>query len=175
MLRPVRNAQVVRRLTLLGRRYELLVGERALGVAWGARRYAALREAQLVAPVCVAELEGRSYWIFEGAWHWADEDLAPADVLALVRERERRRRRALERAHASLAADTESQLRRQPIPREVRLAVFERDRGRCVQCGAAFELQFDHVIPVALGGASTAENLQVLCATCNRAKGASPA
>jgi 5-methylcytosine-specific restriction endonuclease McrA len=29
------------------------------------------------------------------------------------------------------------------------------------------------VIPVALGGASTAANLQVLCAPCNREKGAS--
>lgn len=65
--------------------------------------------------------------------------------------------------------------RREPIPREIRLAVFERDGGRCVDCGATFELQFDHVIPVALGGASTAANLQVLCGPCNRRKGASVA
>ena len=41
-----------------------------------------------------------------------------------------------------------------------------------MQCGDAFELQFDHVIPVALGGANTVDNLQVLCGPCNRAKGA---
>ncbi len=50
--------------------------------------------------------------------------------------------------------------RREPIPREVRRAVFERDGGKCVQCGSKFDLQYDHVLPVALGGAATVENLQ---------------
>src|SRR5262249_38150822 len=39
-------------------------------------------------------------------------------------------------------------------------------------CGATNELQFDHVIPVALGGGSSADNLQLLCGPCNRRKGA---
>ena len=50
--------------------------------------------------------------------------------------------------------------------------MFQRDGGRCVDCGSSFEIQYDHVIPVALGGASTFENLQILCADCNREKGA---
>ena len=63
--------------------------------------------------------------------------------------------------------------RREGIPEEVRREVFRRDGGRCAVCGSDELLQFDHVIPVALGGASTAANLQVLCAACNRDKGAS--
>jgi 5-methylcytosine-specific restriction endonuclease McrA len=49
--------------------------------------------------------------------------------------------------------------------------VFRRDGGRCVECGSDFDIQYDHVIPVALGGANTVENLQILCAPCNQRKG----
>ena len=41
---------------------------------------------------------------------------------------------------------------------------------QCVACGAEEDLQFDHVIPVARGGGNAAENLQILCGTCNRQK-----
>jgi 5-methylcytosine-specific restriction endonuclease McrA len=37
---------------------------------------------------------------------------------------------------------------------------------------AAFGDLIDHVIPVALGGATTLANLQLLCGACNREKGA---
>ena len=60
---------------------------------------------------------------------------------------------------------------RTPIPEAVRGEVWRRDGGRCVQCGANANLQFDHVIPVARGGATTAANLQLLCQPCNGAKG----
>jgi len=43
--------------------------------------------------------------------------------------------------------------------------------GTVTPCNAARteELQFDHVLPVALGGATSVENLQILCGDCNRA------
>ena len=63
--------------------------------------------------------------------------------------------------------------RREPIPCEVRLAVWQRDGRRCRECGDNFDLQYDHVIPFSMGGASSAENLQLLCGPCNRDKGAS--
>ena len=61
--------------------------------------------------------------------------------------------------------------RRAHIARETRLAVFTRDGGRCTECGSGFELQYDHVIPLALGGGDGVDNLQLLCGDCNRRKG----
>lgn len=60
------------------------------------------------------------------------------------------------------------------LPQEVRNAVWQRDKGRCVECGASgkgVELQFDHIIPWSKGGASTFENIQLLCSLCNKKKG----
>ncbi len=43
--------------------------------------------------------------------------------------------------------------------------------ARCGNCGAAENLVLDHVIPIAKGGLSRLDNLQLLCAECNRIKG----
>lgn len=64
---------------------------------------------------------------------------------------------------------------RRAIAPDLKQFVWKRDGGRCRQCGHNVELQFDHVIPIAYGGATTAENLQILCGPCNRRKGASVA
>lgn len=174
MLRELKTAHWTRRLTLLGRRYELRVRPGADPItAVRAARWRELIVRQEREPTLLADRDGRRHWWFEQRVYREDEDLEGDDVLALVRERERRRRRRLERAHAALAADGTP--RREPIPRELRLAVFRRDGGRCAECGCAFDLQYDHVIPVALGGASTLANLQLLCSVCNQSKGASPA
>lgn len=56
------------------------------------------------------------------------------------------------------------------IPQEVKSAVWQRDSGKCVQCGAAEYLEYDHNIPFSRGGASTVNNVQLLCRRCNLAK-----
>jgi HNH endonuclease len=62
---------------------------------------------------------------------------------------------------------------RRSIPRAIKSAVWRRDGGKCVVCGAMSQLHFDHIVPVSEGGASnTADNIQLLCARHNLAKGA---
>lgn len=56
------------------------------------------------------------------------------------------------------------------VSKELRGEVLERDERKCRKCGAADNLEIDHIIPVSLGGESTPDNLQVLCRSCNRAK-----
>lgn len=61
--------------------------------------------------------------------------------------------------------------RRRVIPTPVKLAVWKRDGGRCVMCGATNELHFDHDLPWSRGGTSiTEENVQLLCARHNLQK-----
>lgn len=60
---------------------------------------------------------------------------------------------------------------RRVIPTHVKLEVWKRDGGKCVVCGAADELHFDHIIPYSKGGTSlSAANVQLLCARHNIAK-----
>ncbi|MFF0542053.1 TerD family protein [Nocardia thailandica] len=67
---------------------------------------------------------------------------------------------------------TPGQLDTRSIPQDVKAQVWQRDGGRCVECGDGHYLEFDHIIPLSRGGATSAANLQILCRACNRAKGA---
>lgn len=55
-----------------------------------------------------------------------------------------------------------------------RFNVYARDRNTCQYCGVRrvrSELNLDHVMPRALGGRSTWENIVCSCHSCNRKKG----
>ena len=56
---------------------------------------------------------------------------------------------------------------------EERRFILDRDGWACVYCGSTDELEIDHIVPFSRGGACSADNAQVLCGPCNRAKGAS--
>jgi hypothetical protein len=57
------------------------------------------------------------------------------------------------------------------IPTPVKVEVWRRDRGQCVQCGGTKNLHFDHDIPFSKGGSSlTATNVRLLCAKHNLEK-----
>jgi hypothetical protein len=62
--------------------------------------------------------------------------------------------------------------RRRIIPTAIKVEVWKRDGGKCVECGATDELHFDHDLPYSLGGTSVKpENVQLLCARHNLLKG----
>lgn len=58
---------------------------------------------------------------------------------------------------------------RPKIEKWLRRAIIARDHV-CRYCGSSDRLQIDHVHPVSRGGGSGPENLQALCAPCNRDK-----
>lgn len=116
-------------------------------------------------------------WVFQ---RWAyvtmdEQGLEAEDVRALINVKANKRRLLLEKAHAlqAMSSGSDKPRRRETIPQPVRLEVWQRDGGHCVECGGQEKLEFDHIIPVAMGGGNTSRNLQLLCETCNRRKGAS--
>ena len=59
------------------------------------------------------------------------------------------------------------------IPSWVKQAVYKRDKGKCVICGAEDQLHFDHELPYSKGGTGlTPANVRILCARHNRSKAA---
>jgi hypothetical protein len=64
-------------------------------------------------------------------------------------------------------------VRRRIISTAIKLAVWKRDGGRCIKCGARDELHFDHDLPWSKGGTSfNVDNVQLLCMRHNVQKSA---
>ena len=103
-------------------------------------------------------------------------DLNRDELLLLIKQHVLRRDRGIEKIRREVETlenygRLESAIR-ETIPEEVRLFVWRRDKGQCVRCGSRERLEFDHIIPVIAGGSSTERNVQLLCESCNRSKGA---
>ena len=116
------------------------------------------------------------------AWHRLPANASLEEVFELVldafiarndpRARHARRVERKESKHKNSSRRTA----REHIPAEIRDEVFARDGGRCAfvssdgkRCDSTVGgLQVDHIVPVARGGASTPENLRLLCARHNR-------
>lgn len=57
------------------------------------------------------------------------------------------------------------------IPSSIKIKVWKRDKGMCVNCRSTTNLHYDHVIPFSKGGTSlSASNIQLLCMSCNLSK-----
>jgi len=63
------------------------------------------------------------------------------------------------------------------ISKRLRFEILRRDNHACRYCGAAapeVKLTVDHVIPEALGGTTTPDNLTAACVDCNAGKSSVP-
>jgi 5-methylcytosine-specific restriction endonuclease McrA len=151
-------------------RYAVRSGKRIFDGRWKRDDYEYIRDTQSKQPVPLGNSGKRKLSHFHDCFYWDDDGLGAEDIKALVLQRERRLQHKLQTARSLMRAEEQGRPTRIPIPTELRRAVFERDGGRCVECGSNFDLQYDHLLPVAHGGATTIENLQLLCADCNRRK-----
>lgn len=113
-------------------------------------------------------------WTYNGLFALTRADRVPAGERIVFKFR----LEPLAELSADLAASTHPErslqlVHARPIPTAVKRAVWQRDNGRCVRCGRTDNLHFDHILPYSKGGASiTVDNVQILCAEHNLAKGA---
>lgn len=119
-------------------------------------------------PVAVYEKIRAGIWVYNGLFTLVDAWLEQSGPRRVFKFR-------LEPAEAPLEAPGSVPKRdlehARMIPSAVKLEVWRRDGGRCVQCGSRDNLHFDHIIPYSKGGSSlVAANIQLLCARHNLEK-----
>ncbi len=79
---------------------------------------------------------------------------------------------------SKLTAKAFAKEQRNLMTKKLRESIKSRDHFTCCLCGNSIKkepnllLEIDHIIPIAKGGCTTADNLQTLCWRCNRSKGA---
>jgi hypothetical protein len=137
--------------------------------------YAHLMQSQANSPWRVGRIDQRTYWLFRGKFYWDNDNLNREAIYALLVTRQQRETQRIDRAQQTVAMSSQSRraTSRASIPDDVKQYVWTRDGGRCRNCWGNTELQYDHVIPISMGGSNEPENLQILCGPCNRRKGAS--
>ena len=114
------------------------------------------------------------FWLFKNRLFDEPEGLSYTidELKLLVFDEFDKERRLFEKLHAKFSGLKNNSESRAKIPSNVRIYVWQRDSGRCVECGSNENLEYDHIIPFAKGGSNTDRNIQLLCGKCNRLKSA---
>jgi hypothetical protein len=134
-----------------------------------AARFKRLSAAQLEQPVLLARRRGQRWWWYLDRFWWPPAGLTATDIEGMVLQADldrKRRSDAIAEARLILLGDTRVSLLQEHVSEAVRIAVWRRDRGRCVDCGSGKSVIFDHIVPTAAGGSDTALNVELRCHSC---------
>lgn len=135
-----------------------------------AERFERLSASQVDRPVQVARKDGQGWWWYLDRFWWGHEGLTAIDVQSLVLQSDLHRKQrsdALAQARSILLGeqrvpDPSSEL----LSEAATLAVWRRDRGRCVDCGSRESVAFDYIVPILHGGSNTEVNIELRCLSC---------
>jgi hypothetical protein len=136
-------------------------------------------------PLCFAQIAPSRepppnwLWLYRDVFYVTERSPRPSEMQEVVLrikslhfQRDEKLKRLKEQVanFEAIERNLKNSSNRRTIPDDVKLLVWSRDGGVCVKCGASKDLHFDHIIPHARGGSDGAENIQLLCRTCNLAK-----
>lgn len=135
------------------------------------RRFVVLATRQAHRPVRVVDRDGRRWWWYLGRFWWSDGGVEAGDLAMYVRRADARTSRqtdARRRARAAILGEPGAE--REPdavFSQVVRLAVWCRDRGCCVDCGSSERVAFAWILRSESGGSDTPANVELRCAQCS--------
>jgi hypothetical protein len=112
-------------------------------------------------------------FLYQNAWYLVEGNFTLEQKKLLVMEDADRERIFFEKLASKFTSDAAREAAQpiQRIPEDVKIAVWRRDEGRCVDCKGRERLEFHHIVPRSKGGSSTVHNIELLCETCNRKRG----
>jgi hypothetical protein len=135
------------------------------------RRFVLLATRQAHRPVRVAERDGRRWWWYRGRFWWSDGHMGGDELARYVRGADARSRQqddARRRARAAVLGELDAGVRdEEAFSQVIRLVVWCRDGGRCVDCGTDDHVAFAWIIPSESGGSDTPANVELRCTQCN--------
>jgi 5-methylcytosine-specific restriction endonuclease McrA len=133
------------------------------------RRFLRLARSQLVLPVLVGKRDGRRWWWYSDRFWWDDSGLSAREVAVIVRRADltqQQRADELARAREDILGEGQPRQLTQAVSPVVRLAVWCRDRGRCVDCRVGQDLGYDQIVPFSRGGWRWIANVELRCDPC---------
>ena len=111
-------------------------------------------------------------WAYRGFVYVIEGNHSDDEARLLILEDFDRERQKFERLKAKFDDKhaNEATYERPRIPENVRIEVWRRDGGKCARCGSRERLEYDHIVPISMGGSNTARNIELLCEKHNRSK-----